>query len=545
MRLRDIARLGMALAACSCFGQSFEMVGWQLHERQLPKIEDAIRRAPDYGVNFVVFSHELFRSVDEFLKSPERQQEIASAAAACERAGLAYWLWIHELDDIPAAYRENGEARGRVELDRQDLHRYLTQRYERLLAKTPGTAGFVLTFHESGARVFQNSTVRSALTIPERIELVTRLIHGVLRKHKKQLIVRNFFYEPREMEWFDAALSGLPRDIMVMRKDTCHEFHPFYPADPAHGRSGRKELMEVDLGVEKALGWGGHYAQVDFIHRFLRRAREKNLAGVMGRARLLWDEPFEDTHEVNLHAFGQLARDGEATPDSVWSAWAGRRYPEPARPHVIAALRRTEWIMHHGRYVLGYWFNKWLGEQWDDYAYYFSRARLRSNAKWTGDPRDVELQRRLYAPDTALYREALAEKDEVVRQVRASMQDLDAAARYLPPAQEKSLRAGFDWLRDAAHLQREWVRAYFAQRIFVLTGQEDWRAIAEDALRRLEASDRNPGCGYGRDPVSGHRYRIPGFVSHMRWRMANPALALAEDERILDDVRRQLDVESQ
>ena len=48
------------------------MNGWQFHDYNLPKLEEAIRRARGYGVNFLVFSHELFRSVEGFLASDDR-----------------------------------------------------------------------------------------------------------------------------------------------------------------------------------------------------------------------------------------------------------------------------------------------------------------------------------------------------------------------------------------------------------------------------------------------------------------------------------------
>lgn len=541
--MRSVFLMPFVCLAAGAASRPLEMVGWQLHERNLPKIEEAVRRAPAYGVNFVVFSHELFRHVDEFLKSPERQSELAQAAGACEKAGIAHWLWVHELDDIPAEFREAGRSGGRVEFDRPDLHAFLTRRYEALLDKLPRTAGFILTFHESGARIFQNTTVVSRRTVPERVVLLTGIVDRVARARGKKLILRNFFYEPQEMKWFEEALRSLPEDIMVMRKDTCHEFNPFYPPDPAHGSSGRKELMEIDLGVEKAMGWDGHYAQVDFVHRFLGRAHEKGLAGVVGRARLLWDEPFADTRDVNLYAFGRFAADASLSVDRLWSDWAAQRYPEAARPHVVRALQRTEWIQHHGRWVLGFWFTKWIGEQWHNYEYYFGHPLLRANSKWTRDAKDKAMEERLYAPDRALYQEALAEKDEVLRQVQASQADLDAAARYLGEADSRRLKRGLDWLRDAALLQREWVRAYFAQRLFIMTRDEDWQAVAEQALQRLEAMDRSAAVNYGRNPATGHRYQIDRFASEMRWRMANPSRAVAEDARILESVRRQLDVE--
>ena len=66
-----------------------------------------------------------------------------------------------------------------------------------------------------------------------------------------------------------------------------------------------------------------------------------------------------------------------------------------------------------------------------------------------------------------MLRRVLAEKDKVLADVRASQNDLRQAARYLTPEQLAPLREDFRFLLDAALLQREWVRAYFAQREFI------------------------------------------------------------------------------
>src|SRR5688572_18202610 len=52
-----------AAAAPAPAPQAFALNGWQLHDYNLPKLEDAIRRARGYGVNLLIFSHEMFRSV--------------------------------------------------------------------------------------------------------------------------------------------------------------------------------------------------------------------------------------------------------------------------------------------------------------------------------------------------------------------------------------------------------------------------------------------------------------------------------------------------
>ncbi|HEX6738594.1 MAG TPA: hypothetical protein VF310_09995, partial [Vicinamibacteria bacterium] len=525
----------LALAAAP-----FAMNGWQLHEYNVPKLEEAVRRAPDYGVNFLVFSHELFRSVEGFLAStddadpahppahvlelhtpeyfriiPGWQRDLRRLGELATARRLPYYLWVHEFDDVPKRFLKDG----RVDMEDPGLFPYLEQRYERLLAVMPGTAGFVLTLHESDFKVFRNRDVASAEGVPQRIQRLARFFHGLLKRHGKQLILRNFFYEPLEMEYFRQALDGLPADIIVMSKDTAHEFHPFYPWDPLHGQvGGRRQIIEVDLGVEKAWSSRGAYAQADYLRRAVQRARDTKVTGLVGRARLMWDQPFEDVHEVNLYAFSRFLADPDAGVDAVLRDWAARRHPAGAVPYLASALKRSEFINHHGRWHLEYWFTKSIGDEWGDYPYYYSRVFTRSRSKWSQDPADRELEEKLYHPDAETVRRLVAEKDQVIAEARAALDDLRQAGRHLSPAVLARWREDFTWLLDAALLQREWVRAYFALRQYLDRPAEEHRVVLEDALERLEQQERTPGVAYGLDPATGRRYHIGDFVLEMRWR---------------------------
>jgi hypothetical protein len=542
----------------------FAMNGWQFHDYNLPKLEEAIRRAPQYGVNFIIFSHELFRSVEGFLASGEGAVAGQTAAATRElatgenfriipgwqadlrrlgeqanRAGIAYYLWVHEFDDIPQRFMKDG----RVEMDHPGLFPYLEQRYERLLAAMPGAAGFVLTLHESDRRVFRNGHVDSKLDVPERVYRVSRLLYDVLKRHGKQLIVRNFFYEPLEMEYWKRGVSRLPDDVIVMSKDTAHEFHPFYPWDPLHGQMGKKrQIIEMDLGVEKAWDPQGAYAQTDFIRRVVQRARATGLVGLVGRNRLHWDQPFTDSHEVNLYAFSRYLAQPDLPVTQVLRDWAARRYPAAAVPYIAAAMARTEMINHRGRWHLEYWLTKEIGREWGDYAYIYSRVLQRSRYKWTHAPADKVLEEKLYHPDEATVRQAVAEKDQVLAEVRAAQNDLRQASRYLTAAQLAPLREDFRFLLDAALLQREWVRAYFNQRLYIDHPTPAHRHEVEAALEKLEQLERTPGITYGLDPDTGHRYNIDRFATDMRRRLSNRTAALAEDAKILDLTKRAADV---
>src|SRR5580658_7319175 len=309
------ACLGVPVAAAPA---PFAMNGWQFHDYNMPKLEEAVRRAPGYGVNFFIFSHGFFRSVEGFLAStddldprhppahlddikkgeyfdliPGWQNDLRHIGDMANAEGIPYYLWVHEFDDVPKKFLKGGK----VDMDDPDLFPYLTDRYEKLLQAVPNTAGFVVTLHESDFKVFRNSDVLSKDPVPERIYKVGMFFYDLLQRHHKTLIMRNFFYEPLEMEYFNQALARMPDDVISMCKDTTHEFDPFYPWDPAHGNVGKKrQIIEVDLGVEKAWSEQGAYAQTDYLHRLMLHARDKGVTGLVGRARLHWDNPFEDMH---------------------------------------------------------------------------------------------------------------------------------------------------------------------------------------------------------------------------------------------------------
>lgn len=252
---------------------SFTMVGWQFHFRDVPKVSEAIRKAPEYGVNFFIFSHALFDHVDPFLNDPAHQRDILQlgALADSEKIPAADEQIQHSVTGTgsSASFRLGR----RVNMDDPALMDYLRNRYERLLAMCPTAAGVVLTLHESDNKLFRNAEVQSSLPVPERIYKISMLVYDVVKKHNKKLILRNFFYEPEEMDYFAQAVPKLPNDIIIMSKDVVHDFDPWYPFDPLHGKVGKKvQIMEADLSVEKAWSRQGLYAQAEYIST-MRNAR--------------------------------------------------------------------------------------------------------------------------------------------------------------------------------------------------------------------------------------------------------------------------------
>ena len=69
----DLHRLsnGDILFACK--------TGWQLREYNIPKVAEAIAKAPEYGVNFLILSHGLFDNTERVLNNPQLPPEVLPA----------------------------------------------------------------------------------------------------------------------------------------------------------------------------------------------------------------------------------------------------------------------------------------------------------------------------------------------------------------------------------------------------------------------------------------------------------------------------------
>jgi hypothetical protein len=232
----------------------------------------------------------------------------------------------------------------------------------------------------------------------------------------------------------------------------------------------------------------------------------------------------------------------DESADTVFTDWVSARYPAQAVPFIVSALKRTEFIQHQGRYIMGYRMTE-LGSSWDDYLYYFGHILLRARSKWTGDPADRELDQKMYYPDASMFEKLVSERDEVIRQVKLSQSDVDKAAPFLKPEQLQPLRDGFEFLLDAGEITREWVRAFFAQRMWMQKPSPETAAIVDDALGKLQVLGRR---SIARSPLKAGqplRYNLDKFILEMRWRMANRERALLEDAQILRDVRDMMNVD--
>lgn len=522
-----------ALAAAAA-AAPFEMVGWQFHDYNMPATKEAIALSPEYGINFIVLSHGLVRDAEDVLSDPRRAADLRELTALAAAQGIKTYLWLHELNDLPERFMHDGRAL----LDHLDLPAFLRRRYDGLFETMPSVAGIVMTLHESERRIFRGDEVVSDLPVPDRMLRVLQPVYEACRAAGKELIVRNFFYQPKEVEWFKEALPRLPDDVLVMGKTTPHEFMPFFPPDPMMGDVGAKrQIVEFDLGYEKAPTSECAYCQVAYIRKYIQIASSKGVTGVVGRCHVTGAQGFDKLGECNYFAFSRFAQDPNLPEEVVWREWASRRFPAKAVEAMISALSRTEEIAHRTKYTLGFWVRPLRG-----YHYAFGHIRLRSRYLWTRDEADRRMTELLMHPTPEIYERILAEKDRAMEMCKASLGDLEVAARYMKPEQVDPIRRRLLCSLDAAEVQRAASQAFWAFRLWI-NGREEYKDEVLAAFQRLRDLDGRPDRPWCRDWGTGHRYRIDRFIDELSDKMADPDAARAEDERIMREISYRLDPE--
>ena len=254
---------------------------------------------------------------------------------------------------------------------------------------------------------------------------------------------------PAEKEAFLYAVGPLPPDITIMSKDVQSDwFHLDAPPNPMlYLLGGKRILLETDL-------FGEHWGRLEVplcrprqIHRLVRSWLNLPIVGAIGRI-MVKKRPdtsvvhvFDTPGSVNVAAFCGLLANPWPDPDAadtdmdafdtrVWMDWLHRQYGESASPYVVAALDRTPRICRLLFYVGGAYFqrNSYLPD-----VSYFERQMWPAFAR----------QARGVGSDVLRW-----EKEQAMRLVRHSLQDIELAGPELESADYESLLQSFEQTRD-------------------------------------------------------------------------------------------------
>lgn len=141
----------------------------------------------------------------------------------------------------------------------------------------------------------------------------------------KQLIIRDFVFDPAAHQAIAHAMEELPDDIVFSLKNTPHDYYPTFPDNPRLSESSRhKQWVEYD-SMGQYFGWGiAPSIMVSDYRRRMTLAKENGVEGVIVRTD--WESldahsSFDTLNKVNLYAFSALAVDLEADDTAIFQQW--------------------------------------------------------------------------------------------------------------------------------------------------------------------------------------------------------------------------------
>ncbi len=463
----------------------FEIRGWDIERYDPEYVIEMIHKAHAAGMNTISLSHEVVMNAEEILWDWHRYQHLKRFCDEAHALNMKIYFWNHQINNPPDDLIVVDETSGRrkLRLDDDRLWSWLDDRYERVVARVPNFDGIILSLTESNFQVHRDNVAITKMTQPERMAKVINTIYGALSRHGRQLIVRDFLRTPQEMDSFQKALKMVPDDVWVFTKCVPNDWQYKYPPHPLLGKvAPHKQIMELDLFNET----GGNRDLVlpapDYYKTQLLMARDKGLAGAIGRC----DDGFKSNAgtpaEFNIFAYSKFLHDPNADVEALWKDFFVPFYGEKAAPTAISVLKECFEMVCAIRYTLGFW----TGDHQASVKYADEHLINNTTTLWSNEPRYAAIEKLLMDSGPKAIEEVVHEKRNAQVVARKCMDMLDKSRDVFDPAKFSQLRGYFERALMHATQGEHWEHVYFALRWYRNTGSQDAKNELESALKACQ-----------------------------------------------------------
>ncbi|MBQ0078010.1 MAG: hypothetical protein KBS55_05215 [Bacteroidales bacterium] len=320
----------------------------------------AIEAAASYGVNHLQLSHKIVMDLCE-IKDKQKAALVNSFIDEAHSAGIAeVVLWDHclyKMDYYPAEFKVKDGKKTRLDFDNEAFWEWLKDDYRDMLSRVPEADGLVLTFIETGARAEQQVSQRYK-TGEEKIAAVVSAVSEVVCKELgKKLYLRTFAYSRDEYATITACINLLPESdsIVLMMKETPHDFILTHPHNPLIGTIDRPTIVEFDTCGE----FHGQCIIAGMVPElFAERLKDyldrPNVIGYTARTDRYGDTQIVGTPaEINLFALKCVADDPEVNADTIYRRFISERYGAGAVELLEPVFRGAYDILTSCMYVMG------------------------------------------------------------------------------------------------------------------------------------------------------------------------------------------------
>jgi len=516
MTLKKISLLAVCLTLFYCnagaqkkFVQFNNMAvkGWNILTDNSSEIESVIKAAKRYDINHLQLSHQLIMDLRQ-LKDPIKQKEINGLVAKAHKAHIKeVTLWDHALYDLdyyPDKFKTGPQ--GTIDLDNPDFWNWFRQDYRNMMALVPAVDGLILTFIETGARAEQqySKTMDRSEKLAKVINNIADVVIGELGK---KLYIRTFAYTKEEYQTIIGCMTYLKSNkIILMMKETPHDFFLTHPDDQFAGKINRPTIIEFDEGNE--FNGQGVIANT-WPEHILKRCKDlmarKNVIGYVART-----DRFGNTSaigrpsEILLYALKRYCEDTTITAVRVYNEFITAHYGSKALPWIKNAFESAYDIVTSSLYTLGTCTSNHSSLNFDPYS---SSYTLHVSGRWIHPPvvyvkHDVNrtfhywkdiiqhiaparyktasggLEK--YAPDVIKHKWVtpkecmdedylnylVKEKKYAVKRAEAALLNVEKAKPFMEPEKYKVVYKTFYRTLLTARLYEAVTKAYFGYRIY-------------------------------------------------------------------------------
>jgi hypothetical protein len=339
-------------------GQSGEQVrGWTILSDSYEDDIATINAAKSYNINHLQLSHDLVMNLQE-VRNPERQKLVNDLISEAHQAGISeVVLWDHALYDLkyyPGEFRTG--PGGTINLDNPAFREWFKQDYRDMMKLVPDADGLVLTFIETGARA-ENQYSEKLKTGAEKLASVVDAVAEVISDELgKKLYIRTFAYTDAEYLNTIGCIEHIKnRKIILMMKETPHDFFLTHPIDKYAGTINRPTLMEFDCGNEfNGQGVIANTWPEYIIRRWSDLIRRPNVIGYVART-----DRYGNTHitgtpnEILLYALKRYTEDRLISADRIYNEFITQKYGRKAVRNLKPAFGLAFEIVTSSLYTLG------------------------------------------------------------------------------------------------------------------------------------------------------------------------------------------------
>jgi hypothetical protein len=369
-------------------GQTPEQIrGWNILSDSYEDDLVTITAAKSYNINHLQLSHDLVMDLQE-VRDPGKQKLVTNLISEAHKAGInEVVVWDHALYNLkyyPDQFKTG--PGGTINLDDPAFWEWFKQDYRDMMKLVPDVNGLVLTFIETGARA-ENQYSEKLKTGAEKLAAVVDAVADVVCDELgKRLYIRTFAYTDAEYVNTIGCIEHIKnRKIILMMKETPHDFFLTHPNDKYAGTIDRPTIMEFDAGNEfNGQGVIANTWPEYILKRWSNLIKRPNVIGYVARTDRFGDTRLVGTpNEILLYALKRYTENHLVSADKIYNEFISQKYGRKALRLLKPAFGLAFETVTSSLYTLG---TNVANHSKMDYDPYKSSYGRHVSGKWLDPP---------------------------------------------------------------------------------------------------------------------------------------------------------------